>query len=60
MVPRVFLWSYVRGDLIWVKMPVKNKLFSSQLSSPTLLLQHSHAKTEVDVGEQDLGLHELF
>lgn len=41
-------------------MPVKSKLFSSQLSSPTLLLQRNHAESEVDVGERDLGLQELF
>lgn len=41
-------------------MPEKSKLFSSHLSSSTLLLQHSHARSAVDVGEQDLGLQELF
>lgn len=49
-----------KGDLIWVKMSMESKFYSSQLSSPTLLLQHGRARSEVDVGERDLGLQELF
>ena len=41
-------------------MPVKSKLFSSRLGSPTLLLQHSHAKSRAGVGEQEWGYRGYF